>query len=107
MSKAYDQALGMARDYLAYTITLEMMNAPFYFNDDTVIGYSDGIQKYFLIEKDSDNKETTKWGEEEDVRQWLNDIPEPMIIHSFCNQFADDRLNIFEMFEEVLGVWKT
>ena len=101
MSKGYDQALGMARDYLAHTITLEMMHTPFYFNDKTYIGYAESTEKYFLLDEE-DN--TTKWGDEKDVRLWLNDLPEPMIIHSFCNLFADDRLTIFEMFEEVLGV---
>ena len=105
MSKSYDQALGMARDYLAYTITLEMMHAPFYFDNDLVIGYSDGIEKYFLIKKDSNDKEITEWGGEEHVRLWLNDIPEPLIIQSFCAQFEDKRLNTFEIMEECLGVY--
>lgn len=107
MSKGYDQALGMARDYLAYTITLEMMHAPFYFDDDTTIGYSDGIEKYFMIEKNPNGTELTTWGEEKDVRLWLDRIPEPLIIQSFCAQFDDKRLNTFEIMEECLGVYKS
>ena len=104
MKKGYEQALGMARDYLAHTITLEMMHAPFHFSEDITIGYSEGIERYFMIEKNPNGTELTTWGEEKDVRQWLDRLPEPLIIQSFCNQFDDKRLNTFEILEECLWV---